>query len=75
MSSEWIWVLVLDHFSLYSDHKSKLGANAILGVSMAACKAGAGAHNLPLYCYIATLAGHKGVVLPVPVCWCGVVLM
>ena len=49
--------------------KSKLGANAILGVSMAACRAGAAAHGLPLYAYIAKLAGRdpKGpFVLPVP---------
>jgi enolase len=39
--------------------KSKLGANAILGVSMAACRAGAAAHGLPLYGYIAKLAGKS----------------
>ncbi len=32
--------------------KSKLGANAILGVSMAICRAGAAANNIPLYQYI-----------------------
>merc|ERR1719424_2780096 len=32
--------------------KSKLGANAILAVSMAACKAGAAAKRLPLYKHI-----------------------
>src|SRR5215208_4682094 len=32
--------------------KSKLGANAILGVSLAAAKAAAAAHNLPLYRYV-----------------------
>jgi hypothetical protein len=37
--------------------KSKLGANAILGVSMAACRAGAAAAKVPLYQYIAHLAG------------------
>lgn len=36
--------------------KSKLGANAILAVSMAVCRAGAAANNLPLYQYIAKLA-------------------
>jgi len=32
--------------------KSRLGANAILGVSIAACKAGAASYNLPLYEYL-----------------------
>jgi enolase len=49
--------------------KSKLGANAILGVSMAVCRAGASAHSLPLYAYIAKLAGRSSTGpfhLPVP---------
>ena len=49
--------------------KSKLGANAILGVSMAACRAGAAAHGLPLYKYVAKLAGKPTTgpfLLPVP---------
>jgi len=37
--------------------KSKLGANAILAVSMAVCRAGAAASEMPLYQYIAKLAG------------------
>ncbi|MDI6591645.1 MAG: phosphopyruvate hydratase [Patescibacteria group bacterium] len=36
-------------------NKSKLGANAILPVSMAVCRAGARAKNLPLYQYISHL--------------------
>ena len=32
--------------------KSRLGANAILGVSMAVCRAGAAAKEIPLYKYI-----------------------
>ena len=43
--------------------KSKLGANAILGVSMAVAKAAAKALQLPLYQY---LGGVNGKVLPVP---------
>jgi enolase len=39
-----------------------LGANAILGVSLAVCKAGAVHRGLPLYKYIAELAGVKKVV-------------
>jgi len=48
-------------------NKSKLGANAILGVSMAACKAAAEGQGKPLYKYIAEIAGNTGpMVLPVP---------
>jgi enolase len=48
--------------------KSKLGANAILAVSMAVCRAGAAAKKMPLYAYIAELAGRPTdkFVLPVP---------
>jgi len=45
---------------------ASLGANAILGVSLAVAKAGAVHKGLPLYRYIAELAGTKQVVLPVP---------
>jgi enolase len=38
-----------------TENKSKLGANAICGVSMAVCKAGAGTKNFPLYKYIREL--------------------
>jgi enolase len=44
-------------------NKSKLGANAILGVSLAVAKAAAGALGLPLYRYIGGVHAH---VLPVP---------
>jgi enolase 1/2/3 len=44
-------------------NKSKLGANAMLGVSMAIARAAAQAHGLPLYRYI---GGVKASVLPVP---------
>lgn len=44
-------------------NKGKLGANAILGVSLAAAKAGANALCLPLYRYI---GGTNARVLPVP---------
>ncbi|KAG6433955.1 hypothetical protein SASPL_105574 [Salvia splendens] len=46
--------------------KQKLGANAILAVSLAVCKAGAAVLNIPLYKHIANLAGNKNMVLPVP---------
>jgi len=48
-------------------NKSKLGANAILGVSMAAAKAAACGKGVPLYRHFADLAGNTGpMVLPVP---------
>jgi len=47
-------------------NKSKLGANAILGVSLAVAKAGAFKNKVPLYQYFADLAGNKDLVLPVP---------
>lgn len=59
----------IDDFMLNLDgteNKSKLGANAILGVSLAACKAGAVHKGVPLYRHIAELAGVTNVILPVP---------
>ncbi|XP_046850372.1 enolase-like [Xenia sp. Carnegie-2017] len=49
-----------------TDNKGKLGANAILGVSLAVCKAGAAHKGVPLYRHIADLAGNLKVILPVP---------
>nr|QWE91318.1 enolase [Placidida sp.] len=46
--------------------KQRLGANAILAVSLAVCKAGAKAAGKPLYAHIAALAGNPKLVLPVP---------
>merc|ERR1719382_1344087 len=48
--------------------KSSLGANAILAVSMAVCRAGAASMQLPLYEYIANLSGRPTdkFMLPVP---------
>ncbi|THU47232.1 hypothetical protein C4D60_Mb09t13340 [Musa balbisiana] len=47
-------------------HKSKLGANAILGVSLSICRAGAGAKGVPLYKHIQDISGTKELVMPVP---------
>ncbi|KAI0135609.1 enolase [Daldinia grandis] len=48
-------------------NKTKLGANAILGVSLAIAKAGAAEKNVPLYAHVSDLAGtKKPYVLPVP---------
>jgi len=49
-----------------TENKSKFGANAILGVSLAVCKAGAAKRKVPLYQHIADLAGNKNIILPVP---------
>ena len=46
-----------------TENKSKLGANAILGVSLAVAKAAADARGLPLYAYVGGVSAH---VLPVP---------
>jgi enolase len=46
-----------------TENKSRLGANAILGVSLAAARAAAEACGLPLYRY---LGGTGAVLLPVP---------
>jgi enolase len=49
--------------------KSRLGANALLAVSMAAARAAAAAANQPLYAHLAQISGRpstEGYVLPVP---------
>jgi len=58
--------VALDHALIELDgtaNKSKLGANAILGVSMAAARAAAIAYDMPLYRY---LGGVQARTLPVP---------
>jgi len=42
-----------------TENKSKLGANAILPVSIATCRAGAGSKKIPLYSHIAELSGFQ----------------
>ncbi|MBQ3445417.1 phosphopyruvate hydratase [Candidatus Saccharibacteria bacterium] len=50
-----------------TDNKSSLGANAVLAVSLATAKANARAYRLPLYRYIAELAGTTGEMsIPMP---------
>jgi enolase len=49
-----------------TSNKSRLGANAILAVSMAVCKAGASESNLPLYAYVCDMVDSKRLSLPVP---------
>ncbi|MBY5990548.1 phosphopyruvate hydratase [Ferrimonas balearica] len=50
-----------------TENKDKLGANAILAVSLAAAKAAAAAKGMPLYAHIAELNGTPGVYsMPLP---------
>ena len=46
-----------------TENKSRIGANAILGTSLAVAKAAADARGLPLYSYVGGVSAH---VLPVP---------
>nr|XP_029537261.1 alpha-enolase-like [Oncorhynchus nerka] len=48
-----------------TENKSKFGANAILGISLAVSKAGEAEKGVPLYRHIADLAGNPEVILPV----------
>jgi enolase len=59
----------LDKFMLYLDgtpNKSKIGANAILAVSIALTRAGAEAKAKPLYKYIAENLMKTNISLPIP---------
>uniref|UniRef100_A0A1I8G2P6 Enolase n=1 Tax=Macrostomum lignano TaxID=282301 RepID=A0A1I8G2P6_9PLAT len=59
----------IDKFMMELDgtkNKGKLGANAILGVSLAVAKAGAAEKTIPLYLHFAQLAGNTEICLPVP---------
>ena len=49
-----------------TDNKSKLGANSLLGVSLAVSKAGAYVNRIPLYTHYSKLANKEGNVLPTP---------
>ncbi len=49
-----------------TDNKSKLGANGMLAVSMAVCRAAANAQKLPLWQHIGNLHNNKKFTLPVP---------
>ena len=50
-----------------TENKGRLGANAILGVSLAAARAGALLEDRPLYSYLGDMCGSKGAdLLPVP---------
>ena len=51
-----------------TENKSKLGGNAILGVSMAVCKAGALERNISLFQYVNEISNNKNkkFLLPIP---------
>ncbi len=49
-----------------TDNKSKLGANAMLAVSLAAARAAATNQKIPLYQHIANLRGQTTLTMPVP---------
>ena len=49
-----------------TENKSKLGANAMLAVSLAAARASAKEQKIPLYQYIANLRGQTNLSMPVP---------
>jgi len=60
---------MIDDFMIKLDgtpNKGKMGANAILGISLAVAKAGAASRGVPLYQHFADLAGNKDLVMPVP---------
>jgi enolase len=62
-------VVVMDQIMVALDDtpdKSKLGANAMLAVSIAVVKAQAALHGFELYEFIAQLCGHESVILPFP---------
>ncbi len=60
---------LIDHIMLELDgthNKSKLGANAILAVSLACARLAAVEQEIPLYQHLGSLYGNKKFVLPVP---------
>ncbi len=60
---------VLDHRMIELDgtpNKTRLGANAMLAVSLAAARAAASDANIPLYRHINQLAGSPAIDLPIP---------
>uniref|UniRef100_A0A8C9X371 phosphopyruvate hydratase n=1 Tax=Sander lucioperca TaxID=283035 RepID=A0A8C9X371_SANLU len=64
--NEFLAPALCNQVNKVSMKNAKFGANAILGVSLAVCKAGAAEKGVPLYRHIADLAGNPEVILPVP---------
>lgn len=70
VGSEIADIKVIDKMILDLDgtpNKSKLGANALLSVSMAVTKAAAKSNNMALYQYLATLMGKQNNQLSIPI--------
>jgi enolase len=71
VGTEFLNQKAVDDFLITMDgtpNKSKLGANAILGVSMAVCRLAAAVKQKPLYAYIGEIAGvePKDFRIPIP---------
>ncbi|VVD01094.1 unnamed protein product [Leptidea sinapis] len=49
-----------------TDNKSRLGANAVMAVSLVVAKAGAAKKGVPLYRHISDMGGVTSIILPVP---------
>ncbi len=49
-----------------TENKGRLGGNAIIGVSMAACRAAARSQKMPLFNYFGQLSGNTSFVMPQP---------
>lgn len=49
-----------------TENFERLGANAVLGVSLAVCRAAADFFGMPLYQWIAELSGNKKMTMPLP---------
>ncbi|CAH1647787.1 unnamed protein product [Spodoptera littoralis] len=59
----------IDHFMIAldgTDTRSRLGANAIMAVSLVVAKAGAAKKGVPLYRHISDMGGVTTIILPVP---------
>ena len=51
-----------------TENKSRLGANALLGVSLAVAHAAASARSLPLFQHLNDIAGNPPMTIPLPMC-------
>jgi len=61
----------LDHLMIEADgtpNKSQLGANALLGCSLAIARAAAAEKKTSLFLYLADMCGNKNLQMPLPMC-------
>lgn len=54
-------------------NKKKLGANAMLGVSLATSRAASAAHEMPLYAYLARISGNRVDTFSMPILFSNVI--